>query len=184
MRENVKAYMQRFRYRLGYFLIPMLMFLMVSIGYAATDALLNAKLEEAIADVRMSVSPMQRSEAAEHLADLTHRAKPNSVDDKTIADMVSLLDIPDDSVRGWTAAALGQLGRRARAAAPKLLALLPQVDCLDGDLTSAAAIRPALEKMGVKVPQEPSYNDCHKTEKKLPVLSKEKQVMQHEQFNW
>jgi hypothetical protein len=131
-------------------------------GNAATDPVLNAKLEAAIAKVRAGDSPTMRTEAAEHLAELTRRVKPNSVDDKTIADMASLLDIPDDSVRAWTAAALGHLGRRAKAAAPKLLALLAEVDCLEGDLTSAASIRPALERMGVKPPAEPSYNDCHR----------------------
>ena len=131
-------------------------------GHAAADPALNAKLEKAIAQVRITLSPMARAEAAEHLADLIHGAKPNSVDDKTIADMVSLLDIPDDSVRAWTAAAFIHLGRRAKVAAPRLLALLAEVDCLEGDLTSAASIRPALKRMGVRPPPEPSYNDCHK----------------------
>ena len=137
-------------------------------GHAATDPVLNAKVEEAITEVRLSL-PTARAEAAEHLADLIYRAKPNSVDDKTITDMVSLLDIHDDSVRGWTAAALGHLGRRAKVAAPRLLALLAEVDCLEGDLTSAASIRPALERMGVKPPAEPSYNDCHKPKRGCPV---------------
>jgi HEAT repeat protein len=95
---------------------------------------------------------MARTEAAEHLAELTRGINPKSVDDKTVADMVSLLDAPDDSVRAWVAAALGHLGRRAKVAVPKLLALLPEADCLQGDLTSAASIRPALSRMGVKPP--------------------------------
>lgn len=144
--------------------ILMLLFPMETVG--STDQVLNAKLEETIARVRADPSPMGRTEAAEHLADLTHGVKQDSVDDKTIADMISLLDIPDDSVRAWTAAALGQLGRRAKAAAPKLLALLAEVDCLQGDLTSAAAIRPALKRMGVKPPPEPSYSDCQKRQPK------------------
>jgi hypothetical protein len=162
MKESEKSYMPRCRYGLGYFIVLALPFLMASIGHAATDPVLNAKLEEAIGKVRAGDSTTARDGAAQHLADLIYRAKPNSVDDKTIADMVSLLDIPDDSVRAWTAGALGHLGRRAKVAAPKLLAMLAEVDCLEGDLTSAASIRPALERMGVKPPSEPSYNDCHK----------------------
>jgi hypothetical protein len=154
--------MPRFQYGLRYFILFALMFIMGSMGHAATDPVLNARLEEAVAKVRSGDSPTTRTEAAEHLAELTHRVKPNSVDDKTIADIVSLLDIPDDSVRAWTAAALGHLGRRAKVAAPKLLALLAEVDCLEGDLTSAASIRPALERMGVTPPPEPSYSGCHK----------------------
>ncbi|MGC8724907.1 MAG: hypothetical protein ACP5VF_13715, partial [Acidobacteriota bacterium] len=55
-------------------------------------------------------------------------------------------------VRMWVAGTLGMMGPRAKAAAPKLLALLPAADCEKGDLTSSATIRPALELMGVKPP--------------------------------
>lgn len=150
MKEVRNLNMPRRWYGLRYFIVFVLLFLKSSMGHAATDPTLNAKLGAVIAEVRADKSPMARAEAAEHLADLVHRAKPNSVDDKTIADMVSLLDIPDDSVRAWTAGALGHLGRRAKMAAPRLLALLAEVDCLDGDLTSAAFIRPALERNGSK----------------------------------
>jgi hypothetical protein len=154
--------MPRYRHGLRYFTVLALLSLMANVVHASTDPVLNAKLEETIAKVRADKSPVARAEAAERLAELTHRVNPDSVDDKSVTDMISLLDIPDDSVRGWTAAALGNLGRRAKAAAPKLLALLTEVDCLEGDLTSAAFIRPALKRMGVKPPPEPSYNDCHK----------------------
>lgn len=40
-----------------------------------------------------------------------------------------LLDIPDDSVREGVAAALGNVGRRADVAIPKLKELLPELDC-------------------------------------------------------
>jgi HEAT repeat protein len=129
-----------------------LAFLMVGRANAAGDLMLNTKLEETIAKVRTEKSLMARTEAAERLAELTRGSNPKSVDDKTVADMVSLLDSPDDSVRAWVAAALGHLGRRAKLAVPKLLALLPEADCLQGDLTSAASIRPALRRMGVKPP--------------------------------
>src|SRR5207302_9807583 len=161
-KESEKSQIPKCRYGLRYFLVLALLLLTASMGHAAADPALNAKLEKAIAQVRITLSPMARAEAAEHLADLIHGAKPNSVDDKTIADMVSLLDITDDSVRAWTAAAFIHLGRRAKVAAPRLLALLAEVDCLEGDLTSAASIRPALKRMGVRPPPEPSYNDCHK----------------------
>jgi hypothetical protein len=138
------------------------MFLVAGEVHAATDPVLNAKLEETIAKVRAGKPSAERTEAAEHLAKLTHRVNPASVDQKTVSDMISLLDIPDDSVRGWTAAALGNLGRRAKAAVPKLLALLPEVDCLQGDLSSAASVRPALKRLGANLPPAPSYNDCHK----------------------
>jgi len=161
MRKSGKSHMLRRSYRLQYFVVFVLSLLMTSMGHASADTV-NAKLEQAIANVRAGDTPTTRTEAAEQLAKLTHRVRPNSVSDKTVADMVALLDIPDDSVRAWTAAALGHLGPRAKVAAPKLLALLPEVDCLEGDLISAAFIRPALKRMGVKPPPEPSYYDCHK----------------------
>lgn len=126
--------------------------LMVGTANAAEDRMLNAKLEETIAKVRTEKSLMARTEAAEHLAELTREINSKRVDDTTVADMVTLLDAADDSVRAWVAAALGNLGRRAKVAVPKLLALLPEADCLQGDLTSAASIRPALRRMGVKPP--------------------------------
>ena len=72
-----------------------------------------------------------------------------------MADITSLLDSPDDSVRFWVAAALGNLGPAAKAAAPKLLAMLPKADCINGAITSASGIRYALTKMGIKPPPPP-----------------------------
>ncbi len=117
----------------------------------ADRALMN-ELTETIAKVRTGESSTARTEAAEHLSHLTRRMKPKEVDDKTLADLVSLLDSSEDSVRAWVAASLGNLGPRARAAAPKLLKILPDVDCLQVTLSSAPFIRVALTRMGVTPP--------------------------------
>jgi hypothetical protein len=45
-------------------------------------------------------------------------------------------------------------------AAPKLLRILPEVDCLQVSLSSAPSIRVALKRMGVNVPPPP---DCKKS---------------------
>jgi HEAT repeat protein len=82
---------------------------------------------------------------------------PHEVDDTTLAEMVSLLDTKEDSVRAWAAGSLGNLGRRAKVAVSKLLKLLPEVDCLRGSLTSSPAIRVALKRMGQTPPPLP---DC------------------------
>jgi hypothetical protein len=115
-----------------------------------------------IAKVRTGESSTVRTEAAERLSELTKRINPKDVDDKTLADLVSLLDTREDSVRAWVAASLGDLGPRARVAAPKLLEILAQVECIPvvGGLTSEGAIRIALKRMGVKVPPPP---DCEKS---------------------
>lgn len=116
------------------------------------DPILNRKLEKAITSARTGKSLNERLSAGERLCDLQVGIDPMYVADTTIADMISLLNSPDDGVRGWVAAALGFQGPRAKAAVPKLLALLPAADCLQADVTSAGAIRLALKRIGVHPP--------------------------------
>ena len=106
------------------------------------------ELTQTIAKVRTGEPSMSRTEAAEHLAELTRKIDTKKVDDRTIADLVSLLDTPDDSVRYWVARCLGNLGLRAKTAIPKLQRLLAEVDCFQGSKTSASGIRFALTQMG------------------------------------
>ena len=117
---------------------------------------LKEQLLEEIAKVRNGETVSSRTDAAERLATLTRGVNPQKVDDTTLAEMVSLLDTKEDSVRAWVAAALGNLGRRARVAVPTLLKLLPEVDCLRGSLTSAPFIRTALKRMGETPPPVPN----------------------------
>lgn len=136
-----------------------LILLLVGTANATSDPMLTRHLTEAISKVQTGGSPsLARTQAAEHLAELTRGIDPNQVDDKALADLVSLLDTSDDSVRFWVASALGNLGPRAKIAIPKLLKLLPEADCLDGAITSAMSIRSALVKMGAP-PPPPST--CH-----------------------
>jgi len=93
-----------------------------------------------------------RTNAAEKLANLLRKVDPKEIDDQVMNDLITLLDTPDDSVRGWVAAAIGFLGPRAKSAVPSLLKVLPDADCVQGDLTSAGAIRLALKRLGVKPP--------------------------------
>lgn len=139
-------------------------FMAVSIGaaHARNDAMLLKQLRETIAKVqRMSGPSMARSNAAEHLSDLTEKIDPKRVDDKTLRDLVSLLDTSDDSVRAWVASSLGNLGPRAKPAVPKLLEVLREVDCLQVELSSAAAIRPALKRIGVTPPPRRCGEESH-----------------------
>jgi hypothetical protein len=113
------------------------------------------QLSETMAKVRNGKTVNSRTDAAEHLETLTRRINPHAVDETTLTAMVSLLDTQEDSVRGWVAASLGNLGPRAKVAVPRLLKLLPEVDCLRGSLTSASAIRLALQRMGEIPPPRP-----------------------------
>ena len=144
-------------------LLAVLFLFLAGAADAGVDPVLNTKLEAAIATVRAMAPSRARFDAAEQLEDLVRKVPPSSVSDSSVNDLVSLLDDSDDVVRFFAAAALGHLGRRAKIAGPKLLALLPEADCEDGPVTSARSIRPALKRMGVKkLPPRPSYNDCHK----------------------
>jgi hypothetical protein len=120
------------------------------------DPLLK-QIQDKIVTIRTGKTVHIRGVAAEKLAFITAKIKPSEVDDKTFADLVSLMDSPDDAVRAGVAGALGFLGVRAKPAAPKLLELLPKADCLDGTITSADSIRLALKRMGVTPPPPP---DC------------------------
>jgi hypothetical protein len=122
--------------------------------------MLLKQIQETIAKIRATKGPpsMARTDAAEHLSDLTERINPAEVDDKTIEAMASLLDTSDCSVLGWVAGALGNLGPRAKVVAPKLLTILPKLECLNLDLNPAAAIRVALKRMGVNPPPKPKCN--------------------------
>ncbi len=88
---------------------------------------------------------------------MVRKINPNKIDDKTIADITSLLNTQDDSVRLWVAASLGDLGPRASAAIPTLLKILPEVDCNRMGINSAPFIRVALRKIDGKEPPPP---DC------------------------
>jgi hypothetical protein len=73
------------------------------------------QITETIAKVRTGATPETRADAAEHLADLTSGID-FLVDNKAFADLVSLLDTPEDRVRFWMAVTLGNLKRRAGTA--------------------------------------------------------------------
>jgi uncharacterized protein YbaR (Trm112 family) len=109
-------------------------------------------IQEMIVQVRTARTTNLQADAAYRLSEGVRKIRPGKVDDKTFADLVSLMDSPKDFVRAETAAALGFLGERAKPAIPKLLEILPKVDCLDGAVTSAGAIRLALMRIGVMPP--------------------------------
>jgi hypothetical protein len=112
----------------------------------------SKEITEAIAKVRTGATPETRADAAEHLAGLTSGIISSWVDHTALADIMSFLDTPEDPVRFWVAVTLGNLEHGARTAIPKLQGLLPEADCLQGDLTVADAIRYALAQMGAAPP--------------------------------
>jgi HEAT repeat protein len=124
------------------------------------DAKILKDLQQTIAKVRtMSGPSMARTNAAEYLSRLTKEINPKKVDDKTLRDLVSLLNIPDDSVRLRVAGALGNLGPRAKMAVPALLRVIRETDCppkIETGVTLSATALLALKRIGV----EPPPPDC------------------------
>jgi hypothetical protein len=119
-------------------------------------AVSKGQLEETIVSIQTGGTLTIRTNAAKRLSDLTRSIDPEEIDDATLKELVSLLSTNEDSVRFFVAASLGHLGPRAKVAVPVLLKLLPEVDCLHGDLTSAPAIRMALKRMGETPPPRPT----------------------------
>jgi hypothetical protein len=142
------------------FVLAVLLLATTMQAHSKVDPQLDSNLRSAIADVRSQEPLKARLAAAERLASLTSKSRSRNVSDATLGDLIALLDDPEDGVRFFAAAALGNL--KAKEAAPKLLALLPAADCLEGPVTSARSIRFALERLGVKPPPRPTYNDCHR----------------------
>ena len=132
------------------------MMLLTGTANATGDPTLIKQLTETIANVRAGKTPNARTDAAEHLAELTRKIDPIDVDDRTLADLVSLLDTWEDSVRDGVATSLGNLGPRARVAVPELLEILPEVDCLWVDASSGPDVRDALKRIGVTPPAPPT----------------------------
>ena len=148
--------MFRFRMKLRYAAITSSLILAVCGTVCSRDDTVSARqMERAVANVRTGKTSTARTEAAEHLAQLTRKMNPKQIDDKTVFDIVSLLDTSEDSVRYWVARSLGNLGPRAKVAIPKLRTVLAQVDCLRASKTSAEGIRLALRQMGVTPPPPP-----------------------------
>lgn len=122
---------------------------------ATDDAKALKDLREMIVRVRtMSESSVDRTNAAEAISRLTRNIDPKKVDDKTLRDLVSLLNIPDDSVRLWVAGALGDLGPRAKVAVPALMRVIREAKCpeIATGVTTADAARVALKRIGVTPP--------------------------------
>jgi len=130
------------------------------------NAQLTMKLKKTVASAREVTSLNEQRKAAEEVSTLTCFINPALVDDKTIADVISLLDIPDRSVQIFVTVALGPFGSRAKAAAPKLLVLLREDECIQWNLTASTGVpwsvrlRPMLEQMGIEPPPFPLRENC------------------------
>jgi hypothetical protein len=131
-------------------------------GQAEEASTIQKQIAEDVVRVNTDNDLMNQIEAARDLAELTRRIYPSHVTDAELTSIESLLDNPNDAVRGWVAGALGNLGPRAKSAVPKLLQLLHDVEegCpMVRGLNSSGAIRLALERIGETPPPPPQCNN-------------------------
>lgn len=110
----------------------------------------KAEIAGAIQRVQQSTDATVREDASEQVAKLTRSVNPGDVDDRMIADLILLLDRREG--RLWIAVSLGNIGKRASAAIPKLQDLLPAEECSRVHKSAADEIRYALNRMGVFPP--------------------------------
>jgi hypothetical protein len=155
-RDSEDIPVRQFKYAFAAFLFSFLVAVSSGAQEQSTRSVVMAQIQHAIASAQGAETVNERTDAAELLATLTRKMDRKEITEQTIAAMTSLLDSPDDSVRYWVATALGNLGPYAKVAIPELRALLPRADCLNGAITSASAIRYALQQMGVTPPPPPN----------------------------
>jgi len=155
MTQSVKLDTVKNRSSLPWLPTLVLMCALCSAAQSTGSAVSKVQFADTIARIRTGETSTVRANNAANLAAFTQSIDPKKVNDATLGEIVSLLNTDDDGVRLWVAAALGNLGPRARIAVPTLLNLLRKVDCLEGDLTSAGAIRLALTRIGETPPPKP-----------------------------
>src|SRR4051812_35156017 len=69
--------------------------------YSMPKNQLKKRLSETVVEIRNGKTSTSRTEAAEHIATLTRGINPHKVNETTLAEMISLLDTQEDSVRAW-----------------------------------------------------------------------------------
>lgn len=123
---------------------------LMSLMAGAVDTGRLREIDETMAKIRMTASSNARADSGEYLAQLTKEINPDDIDDRTLSDLISLLDISDESMRSWVATSLGNLGPRAKEAASGLLKIVRKTDCVPvmGGFPSSEAARAALERIG------------------------------------
>lgn len=139
-----------------------------SATFAAPTASAVAKINQIITKVNTGEGMGVKADFAEQLAIDTRNVCPAEVDDRTIKKMIALLDIQNDPVRAWVAAALGNIGPRAKSAVPALLHILRGMDkrynCKFVSVSPADAVRLAIKRIGAQPPRPQTCKEarCNK----------------------
>ena len=76
---------------------------LISSAKSEVEPALTQQISKAVADVRIGKSSRDRTDAAEHLFEITRGNGSNQVDDQQLTEIIALLKSSDDSVRSWVA---------------------------------------------------------------------------------
>lgn len=120
----------------------------------AGEAGFATNLAKAVADLETAPTIWDRELAGRALKTAVGSADADreELDPILIARIIALMNTDEDNVRIYVASVLGWIGPRAKAAVPRSLEVLPEVDCVRASLNSSPVIRQAMEKMGVAPP--------------------------------
>jgi hypothetical protein len=121
-------------------------------GMAAKAETKTELLHRAIEKVRTGHTETERTFAADRLNEFVSELTQEEIDDRSISSLIALLEPREDGVRSSVAACLRDIGPRARAAVPRLLQILHEVECLNVSATSEQIVRQALERLGERSP--------------------------------
>jgi hypothetical protein len=104
-------------------------------------------VQELVTKIKQEPSIRERTEDAYRLVKSVKERAQQKIPDRLLSEITSLMGDRDDSVRYWTATALGYLGPQATAAIPALERALEEVKDVHAMKTSASAIRIALTRV-------------------------------------
>ena len=118
----------------------------------------NAQISEVIEKIKTSETPAIRNEFASQLFDLMEKSTPKNIDEKTLDDMLELLNIPE--IRIEISASFRFLKSRAKKAVPRLIQVLNEEECernyvdlfFSTGYSAADVIRSSLKQIGIKKP--------------------------------
>jgi hypothetical protein len=104
-------------------------------------------VEELVAKIKQEPSVDERTEDAYRLMKSVKERAQQKIPDRLLSEITGLMSDRDDSVRYWTATALGYLGSQATPSIPALERALQEVKDVRATKTSASAIRIALTRI-------------------------------------
>ena len=115
-------------YKSKFFFMFIMCLLLIRVEGFAKQNVSESQISDAIEKVKTSASDFdEQLEAMQLLYDLTRKINKKNISDKTLNDIVNLLDIPE--ARSWVSSSLANLKSRAKRAVPRMIEVLKEEVC-------------------------------------------------------